>query len=294
MADFRADYSKFTVEDLGWNKVPFADVDKKVTDLMDFTGKTVIETGAGGVGLGRALAHRFAALGAKVVKNDINEEGLMKNAKEVEEKWNTKVYPIVADLENFDSVKEFFAKANEALGGHIDVVINNATHTSYGPFFMFTEEQIDTTVRGALLSVIYCLRCACDYMIPQGYGKIVNISSESSYSKNNENIVLYAATKSAMNGLTRGLANELAPFGIMVNGVAPGLMFHDQLRYVFDYPTEENLGVRQTMCQGVADTICKRPSLADEVANTVVYLASDANTYIYGQTILNGGGINVF
>ena len=80
----------------------------------------------------------------------------------------------------------------------------------------------------------------------------------------------------------------------MVNGVAPGLMFHDQLRYVFDYPTEENLGVRQTMCQGVADTICKRPSLADEVANTVVYLASDANTYIYGQTILNGGGINVF
>ena len=49
MADFRADYSKFTVEDLGWNKVPFADVDKKVTDLMDFTGKTVIVTGAGGV-----------------------------------------------------------------------------------------------------------------------------------------------------------------------------------------------------------------------------------------------------
>jgi 3-oxoacyl-[acyl-carrier protein] reductase len=159
---------------------------------------------------------------------------------------------------------------------------------------MFTEDQIDTTIRGALLSVVYFLRCACDYMIPQGYGKIVNISSESSYSKNNENIVLYAATKSAMNGLTRGLANELAPFGIMVNGVAPGLMFHDQLRYVFDYPTEENLGVRQTMCQGVADTICKRPSLADKVANTVVYLASDANTYIYGQTILNGGGINVF
>ncbi|MBR2640834.1 MAG: SDR family NAD(P)-dependent oxidoreductase, partial [Oscillospiraceae bacterium] len=117
MADFRADYSKFTVEDLGWDRVPFADVDKKVTDLMDFTGKTVIVTGAGGVGLGRALAHRFAALGAKVVMNDINEEGLLKNAKEVEEKWNTKVYPIVADLENFDSVKEFFAKANEALGG---------------------------------------------------------------------------------------------------------------------------------------------------------------------------------
>ena len=62
MADFRADYSKFTVEDLGWDRVPFADVDKKVTDLMDFTGKTVIVTGAGGVGLGRALAHRFAAL----------------------------------------------------------------------------------------------------------------------------------------------------------------------------------------------------------------------------------------
>jgi FlaA1/EpsC-like NDP-sugar epimerase len=98
MADFRADYSKFTVEDLGWDRVPFADVDKKVTDLMDFTGKTVIVTGAGGVGLGRALAHRFAALGAKVVMNDINEEGLMKTQKKSKKNGIPKYIPSLQTL----------------------------------------------------------------------------------------------------------------------------------------------------------------------------------------------------
>jgi len=281
----------FGMESMGWDRIPFDMVDKKVTDLMDFTGQKVVITGAGGVGLGIALSHRFAALGADLVMTDINP-AVNDLAKEVAEKYGVKTYPIVADLMKFDQVQALFKEANEKLG-RIDILINNATFTRYGNFYEFTEEEINDTITGAFTSVAYCCRCVADYMIPQKAGKIINISSESSFDKNNQSIVLYGASKSGVNGLTRGLAYELGQFGITVNGVAPALMFHTQLQEVFKNPVPETLGVRQLMAYGAQSTLLKRASLPEEVANTVVFLCSDACSYIDGQTISNGGGLIV-
>ena len=282
----------YGLKDLGWDKVPTDIIDKSVFDLISLKGKKAIVTGAGGIGLGRALSHRLAGLGAEVVMVDINEH-VFENAKEVAEKWNTKTYPLIADLMNFESVAQMFKEAAELLGGRIDILINNANYTIGGPFEKFTESDIRASVDGPFTSVIYCCRHVCDYMIPQKSGRIINIASESAMRSDNVDISIYAASKSGVMGLTRSLAGELAKHNIIVNGVAPGVMLHSRLRDMFENPTPETLGVRKSMVISTEDTLFKRVSIPEEVANTVAFLCSDAASYINGQNIMNGGGMVV-
>lgn len=282
----------YTMKDLGWDKVPFDIVDKRVTDLMSLKGKKAIVTGAGGVGLGIAISNRLAGLGADVVMTDISPK-VEDAAKEVADRWHVNTYPIVCDLTKYEQVKALFAEANEKMG-RIDILINNAFFTRYGNYPEFTEDMIVDAAYGGFISVAYCCRCACDYMIPQKSGRIINISSASgSDAKNNAGITMYGACKSGVNGLTRGLANELAPHGIMVNAVAPGLMLHSALQEAFKHPTPENLQGRIPMVLGVRSTLCGRTSIPEEVANTVAFLCTDACSYLYGQVIHDDGGIIV-
>lgn len=282
----------YGLKELGWDRVPTDIVDKTVIDLLSLKGKKAIVTGAGGVGLGRALSHRLAGLGAEVVMVDISEQ-VFENAKEVAEKWNVKTYPLLADLTKYDSVGHMFKEAAELLGGQIDILINNANYTIHGPFENFSESDIRTSVDGPFTSVIYCCRHACDYMIPQKSGRIINIASEAAVRSDNIDISIYGASKSGVMGLTRSLAGELAKYNITVNGVCPGLMLHEQLRGIFEQPIPETLGVRKLMVKGAEDTLLQRVSIPEEVANTVAFLCSDAASYINGQNIMNGGGMVV-
>lgn len=292
MVDSNAAVDSYGLKELGWDKVPVDIIDKSVIDLMSLKGKKAVITGAGGVGLGIALSHRLAALGADIVMSDISPK-VEENAKAVAQRWGVKTYPIICDLMKYDQVEKLFAEANEKLG-RIDILINNAFYMQPGNFPEFTEEIITKTVYGSLMSVIFCSRCVCDYMIPQKSGRIINISSASgSMGKGASNIALYAASKSGVNGLTRALAAELAPKGIIVNAVSPGLMFHSALREAFENPTPENLVGRIPMVEGARNSMPARPSLPEEVANTVAFLCTDACSYIYGQVINNDGGIVV-
>lgn len=279
----------YGLKELGWDRVPTWMEDKGLLDLMSLKGKVAVITGAGGPCLGRALCHRLASLGADIVLVGRHIENITAVGKEVAEKWNVKTYPIVCNLTDYEAVGKMFKEVNDVFG-HIDILINNANATVGGPFHKFTEEMIRESIDGPYTSVVYCCRHVCDYMIPQGYGRIINISSESSERSKNVNLSVYASSKAGVNGLTRCLAGELAPYGILVNGVAPGVMFKKSLRDMFENPTEENKGVRQSMVYTTQDTILGRVSIPEEVANTVAFLCTDATSYIAGQTIMNGGG----
>lgn len=279
----------YGLEELGWSRVPSGIIDRSLFDLISLEGKNAVVTGAGGDCLGQALCHRLAGLGADIVLVGRHPENIARVASDVREKWGVKTYELVADLMDYEETGRMFREAADRCG-HIDILVNNANYCVGGPFETCTEEQIRACVDGPYTSIINCCRHVCDYMIPQGGGRIVNISSESSQRSNNVNLSLYAASKAGVNGLTRSLAAELAPYGIIVNGVAPGVMFKKGLRSMFENPTDENLGVRQAMVGTVRDTIVGRVSIPEEVANTVAFLCTDAVSYIAGQTIMNGGG----
>lgn len=281
----------YGLKELGWDRVPTWTIDKTLYELIDLKGKTAIVTGAGGVGLGKAISHRLAGLGCDLVMTDISER-VFENAKEIEERFGTKVYPIIADLMDYDQVANLMKEANEKLG-RIDILVNNANYTVGGAFEKFDEKGIRASVDGPYSSVIYCCRHVCDYMIPQGGGRIINISSESAVRSDNVDISIYASSKAAVNGLTRSLAGELYKFGIIVNCVAPGVMLHSELRSLFDNPVPQTLGVRKSMVISTEDCIMKRVSIPEEVANTVAFLCTDAASFICGQTIMNGGGMTV-
>ena len=277
------------LKEMGWYEVPQDIVGKSVIDLMSLKGRVAVVTGAGGVCLGQALCHRLAGLGADIVLVGRHMENIAEVAKSVEEKWGVETLCLCADLMDFDAVGEMFKQAN-AWKGHIDILVNNANATRNGMIQDMTKEEIDYSIDGPYKSVAYCLHHVAPYMIAQRKGKIVNISSESSQRSKNVSLGIYASSKSAVNGLTRSYAGELAPYGIIVNGVAPGVMFKPSLRSMFENPTEATKGPRMSMYLSIQDNIIKRVSIPEEVANTVAFLCTDANTYIAGQTIMNGGG----
>lgn len=274
---------------IGFDRVPTWIIEKRVTELMDLRGKKAVVTGAGGVGLGRACANRLAGCGADVALIDLNLAGAEQNAEEVRKRWGTRAIPLKANLADWDDVQQVMRESHEKLGG-IDILVNNSVMTDSRPFAMQTKEQIDLSVAGSLVMLLYCSRAILDYMIPQRSGRIINISSVGGRIQH-RNLTVYNACKSGVIGFTRNLAHEVAGQGIYVLGVAPGIMLHPGLQQLFreDAPKEAQAG-REALLEGFSYVQLGRVSIPEEVANMVAYLASDAASYMCGQTIDVAGG----
>jgi 3-oxoacyl-[acyl-carrier protein] reductase len=277
------------LKELGVDRMPYWIIDKRVTELMDISGKKAIVSGAGGDGLGRAIANRLAGLGADVALIDKNVAGAEQNAEAVRKRWRTKAIPLKADLMIWDDVVRVMREAHDALGG-IDILVNNPVTIAGGLFEKQTKEQIDLTVNGSLLICIYSSRVMLDYMIPQQSGRIINISSVGGRIAH-RGIAVYNSCKSGVIGFTRNLAHEVAHHGIYVLGVAPGIMFNERQRQFFLNATDEQARVgREAITEGFSYQQLGRVSLPEEVANMVAYLATDAASYMIGQTIDVAGG----
>lgn len=287
MASEERDWAKA----LGLDRLPRHIVGKRVADLLDLSGKKAICTGAGGDGLGQAIANRFAGSGADVALVGRTFSKVEKRAAEIQEQWGVKAIPIQADLSQWSQVHRAVAESAEALGG-LDIMVNNPVMVRGGPFEKHTQEQIDYTVLGSLNMLMYGVHAALDHMLPQGSGKIINISSAAGRVPQRF-LAVYGACKAGVIAFNRNLAHEFAPRGINVLGVAPGVMIKPDLEErILNAQSASDRVARSSVLESVDNTIeLGRVSLPEEAANMVAFLASEAADYMCGQTIDVSGGM---
>jgi NAD(P)-dependent dehydrogenase (short-subunit alcohol dehydrogenase family) len=238
--------------------------------------KAVI-TGAA-MGIGRSVALRFVEEGAKVAVCDIAVEELQETLQAVR-KISPDAMAGTVDVRQSAQVRDFMNKAEQHLGG-VNCVVCSAGVRFMSPIPLVTEQEWEHTIGVNLTGAFYSLQAAVPAIRRMGGGSIVNIGSVSGL-RGLANRAPYCSSKSGMHGLTRQAAAELAPLGIRVNAVAPG--FTDTpIAKMFD----------GEVVASIAKLIpLKRRATRDEIADFVVFLASDAASYITGSILPIDGGL---
>jgi NAD(P)-dependent dehydrogenase (short-subunit alcohol dehydrogenase family) len=255
---------------------------------LDFKDKVAIVTGAAR-GIGEATAWAFARRGATSVIVDINGEGAEKVAKDIQAKGHSAIaYKVdVSDVNAVDKmVEDVFTKY-----GRIDILVNNAYISGgYAIVTETTQETWDSVIAVNLTGAFNFARAVAKKMVPKKYGKIVNISSGAGINGSLSSGVQYPASKAGMIGLTKGLAADLAPFGINVNCITPGLIRTWEPEEMAEQATGWTL---EKVDKYIAVEVpLKRPGEPEDIAETVVFLSSDAASYIVGEVVnVDGGGM---
>lgn len=248
---------------------------------FDLTGRVALVTGAAR-GLGHAIALGLARAGATVAFNGRDATALARAIEPAErEGWRADI--AVFDVADEDAVGTGIA-AIEAKHGALDVLVNNAGIQRRHPIGAFPKSDWDAIVATNLTAPFLCARAAIPSMAKRRRGSIINIASLAS-ELGRPNIVPYAAAKGGVRQLTRGLAVECAPMGIRVNAIAPGYFATEMNRALLD--NEEFVAWVN------GRTPMKRWGRPDELAGIAVFLASDAASYLTGQTIFVDGGMSV-
>lgn len=247
--------------------------------MSDFNGKVAVVTG-GARDIGRAISIKLAKEGAKVVVNYYNSEaGAIETVKEIES-FGGEAIAVKADVSNIEDIKGLKAKTIEAFGQQVDILVNNAG----GLFARKTLSELDESFYDLVMNVNFkstvFIMQAFEPMMGEGTS-IINLSSLAARDGGGGGSSLYASSKGATTTFTRAMAKELGPKGIRVNAICPGLIgtkFHD------DFTKDE---VRTMVA---AKTPVRREGKADEVADLVVYLASDKSSFVTGANFdINGG-----
>jgi glucose 1-dehydrogenase len=254
---------------------------------MKLENKVAIVTG-GGTGIGKGISRSLAEAGAVVVIAQSTLEKAEKAATELQAEGHT-VIPLKVDISSRDMVQKLVADTLERCG-QINILVNNAAMT--GPkvsahFLEVTDELLDRTIDVNLKGTFIVSQEVARTMAGRG-GSIIHISSVGAYAAQ-EGASVYCATKSALTGLTKTMALELAPHGIRVNAIAPGDIRTE---------TSENV-VHEKKKRGFVGDYVRRIPLnrrgeAFEIGPTAVFLASDDSTYITGETIIVDGGFLIY
>ncbi len=248
-----------------------------ILDLFKLDGRIAIVTGASR-GLGQSIAVGLAEAGADVAL--VHRSDGSKTQERIEA-LGRRCVSIRADLADRSSVATIVAETVETLGG-IDILVNNAGIIRRAPLMEFTEKDWDDVMDVNIRSLFLLSQAAAKVMIGQGRGgKIVNVASMLSY-QGGILVPSYTASKSAVLGLTRLLANELAPHGINVNAIAPGYMETDNTKPLREDPVRSK-AILERIPAG-------RWGSPDDLQGAAVFLASAASQYMHGYTIAVDGG----
>ncbi|MCE5265032.1 MAG: SDR family oxidoreductase [Deltaproteobacteria bacterium] len=256
---------------------------------MQFAGKTAIVTG-GAKGLGRSFAMALSSRGCAVLIADVDEEGLTKTSKEIVNAGGTCICGKVDVTRSADTVA-MVQQVLEAYG-RVDLLINNAGG-SMGvpkvPIEEILEEDWDRVVNLNLKGTFLCTKAAVPVMKKQKSGKIVNLSSITARIGGELTPVQYVSSKGAISTFTRHVAQELGPFGINVNAIAPGITLTQRLEGMWaQRKTEEERNAY------LARIPLGRLGTVEEMTNAVLFLCSPDADYITGLTLdVNGGMFSV-
>ena len=237
-------------------------------------GKVVIVTAAAGTGIGSATARRCLEEGAAVVVSDAHERRLAETAELLGAETGGQVQAVACDVTDEGQVGALYAAAIEHFG-RFDVAVHNAGLGGTVPLVEMTDEQWSTVLDITLTGTFRCTRAALSHLLPQGSGVIVNNASVLGW-RAQPGQAHYAAAKAGVMALTRCAAAEAAPSGVRVNAVSPSLAEHPFLNRAI--PDEDLAVLRRRELFG-------RGAETWEVANVIVFLASDYSSYLSGEVI---------
>jgi NAD(P)-dependent dehydrogenase (short-subunit alcohol dehydrogenase family) len=247
---------------------------------MDLSGKVAVLTGAGG-GIGKPTALALAASGAHVVAADIDIDAARIVAELIEQKGGRAI-AVRVDITQEAEVRAMVAAAKEAFGG-VDVLVNNAAlgsredHNIHGMDAALWDHVVAGNSRGTML----CCKHALPSMLERGSGVIVNIASGAALT-GQLTLPAYAAAKAAVISLTQSVATMYGKQGIRCNAIAPGLILHERLAP--GYPPAH-------IQMDINNVLTPYQGTAEDIANAVLFLASDASRFITGHVLPVDGGL---
>ena len=244
--------------------------------MLDFSTKTALITGATG-GIGREIAKKLHAQGATLALTDMNLDTL----KAFQAELGGRVFVYSANLIDSNSLKELVAQAEKDMG-KIDILVNNAGITQDGLCMRMTDEQWQKVLDINLTAGFKLSRAVIPGMMKRRYGRIVNMASIVGVF-GNAGQANYAASKGGLIAMTKCMAQELAARGITLNCVAPGFIKTPMTDVL---PEEAKEALAKKIPMG-------RLGLAEDIANTVAFLASEEASYITGQTLHVNGGMSM-
>ena len=237
-------------------------------------GKTVLITAAAGTGIGFATAKRCAEEGAEIVISDIHERRLGEAVDRLEEVCGKRPHAFLCNVTKEDEVQALFSKAVDAVG-HIDVLMNNAGLGGTANVADMTDEQWAMVLDVTLTGTFRATRAALKHMMPRGSGAIINNASVIGW-RAQKGQAHYAAAKAGVMAFTRCAALEAAESGVRINAVSPSLAMHPYLSKV----TTDELLAELTQREAFG-----RAAEPWEVANVMIFLASDYSSYMTGEVV---------
>jgi 3-oxoacyl-[acyl-carrier protein] reductase len=247
--------------------------------MENFKDKVVLITGAG-QGIGKEIALKFASLGAKLALNDIHfqEEALKKVIDEIDDKSEARFF--LADVSNLEDVERMVQDIKKEFG-RLDILVNNAGIVRDRTLAKMTKEEWQKVIDVDLTGVFNCSKAALPLLI-QNQGTIVSISSLVGQ-RGNFGQTNYAAAKAGIIGFTKSLSKEVGKFGVRVNTVAPGFV---KTQMIEEVPDKVKMIVKQL-------TSLNRFGTPSDIANAVVFLASEQASFITGTVLNVDGGLAI-
>lgn len=245
---------------------------------MTLEGRVALVTGAG-KGIGKAIALAFAREKSHVIINDICPVSELERVAQEISALGVKGLPIQADVSQFEQVKDMIGHVERTFQ-RLDILVNNAGIIRRGTIETVTEEDWDQVIRVNLKGTFNCSKAVVDIMKRQRMGKIVNVSSVAGKMGDITSAPGYGPSKAAIDALTKTLARQLASYGINVNAVAPHAI-----------ETEMSAQWSEEKRKSIIEAIpLKRLGKPEDVAEAVVFLASDKASFITGEVLdVNGG-----
>jgi len=243
---------------------------------MELTGKTALITGSNR-GIGKAIAQKLAENGADIIITAPIKSDAESAANEIKERYNVKTYAFELNLLDINSIEDTVKEIEKTTT--VDILVNNAGITKDNLFIRMKKEEWEDVIKVNFTSIFYITQPIVKQMIKKRWGRVINISSVVGI-MGNAGQTNYSATKAALIGFTKSLAKEVGSRGITVNAVAPGFI---------DTPMTQGLP------EDIKEAYKKQIPLGrfgspEDVANAVLFLASEKASYITGEVInVNGG-----